>query len=105
MFHHEKHMNCVFVVHYLQSLFFRSPSSENAREKKMTTHVHCQKLGTRWCLRVRTKAIMAANSYKKCMEIRKLVQLYRSRAYGSSLHDSKHVKCCVTLASGLKMAN
>ncbi|XP_068721403.1 uncharacterized protein [Montipora capricornis] len=26
---------------------------------------HCQKLGTRWRLRVRTKAIMAANSYKK----------------------------------------
>ena len=28
-------------------------------------HKHCQKLGTRWRLRVRTKAIMAANSYKK----------------------------------------
>ncbi|XP_068680324.1 tripartite motif-containing protein 2-like [Montipora foliosa] len=27
--------------------------------------IHCQKLGTRWRLRVRTKAIMAANSYKK----------------------------------------
>ena len=26
---------------------------------------HCQKLGTRWRLRLRTKAIMAANSYKK----------------------------------------
>ena len=26
---------------------------------------HCQKLGTRWRLRVRAKAIMAANSYKK----------------------------------------
>ena len=26
---------------------------------------HCQKLGTRWRLRVRTKVIMAANSYKK----------------------------------------
>ena len=26
---------------------------------------HCQKLGTRWRLRVRTKTIMAANSYKK----------------------------------------
>ena len=38
MFHNEKHMNCCFVVNYLQSLFFRSPSSENAREKKMTTH-------------------------------------------------------------------
>ena len=29
------------------------------------TLAHCQKLGTRWRLRVRTKAIMAANSYKK----------------------------------------
>ena len=27
--------------------------------------IHYQKLGTRWRLRVRTKAIMAANSYKK----------------------------------------
>ena len=27
--------------------------------------IHCQKLGTRWWLRVRTKAIMSANSYKK----------------------------------------
>ena len=26
---------------------------------------HCQKLGTGWHLRMRTKAIMAANSYKK----------------------------------------
>ena len=26
---------------------------------------HCQKFGTRWRLRVRTKAIMAAKSYKK----------------------------------------
>ena len=26
---------------------------------------HCQKLGTRWRSRVRTKAIMAENSYKK----------------------------------------
>ena len=27
--------------------------------------VHCQKFGTRWRLRVRTKAIMAAKSYKE----------------------------------------
>ena len=32
-------MNCCFVVYYGQSLFFRSPSSENARETKMTTRV------------------------------------------------------------------
>ena len=39
MFHNGKYMNCCFVVHYEQSLFFRSPSSENARGTKMTTHV------------------------------------------------------------------
>ena len=27
--------------------------------------MHCQKLGTKWRSRVRTKATMAANSYKK----------------------------------------
>ena len=27
--------------------------------------LNCQKLGTKWRLRVRTKATMAANSYKK----------------------------------------
>ena len=55
---------------------------------------HCQKLGTRCRLCVRTKAIMAANSYKK---------MYGDN--GSSVPDSKHVKCCVTFASGLNMAN
>ena len=39
MFHNGKYMNCCFVVHYEQSLFFRSPSSENARDTKMTTRV------------------------------------------------------------------
>ena len=42
MFHNEKYMNCCFVVYYVyygQSLFFRSPSSENARDTKMTTLV------------------------------------------------------------------
>ena len=39
MFHNEKYMNCCFIVHYGQSLFFRSPSSENARDTKMTTRV------------------------------------------------------------------
>ena len=39
MLHNEKYMNYCFVVHYGQSLFFRSPSSENARDTKMTTRV------------------------------------------------------------------
>ena len=39
MLHKEKYMNYCFVVHYGQSLFFRSPSSENARDTKMTTRV------------------------------------------------------------------
>ena len=39
------------IVHNFQGFFVTPP--------------HCQKLGTRWQLRVRTKAIMAANSYKK----------------------------------------
>ena len=39
MFHNEKYMNCSFIVHYRQSLFFRSPSSESARNTKMTTRM------------------------------------------------------------------
>ena len=39
MLHNEKYMTCCFVVYYGQSLFFRSPSSENARDRKMTTRV------------------------------------------------------------------
>ena len=42
MFHNERYMNCCFVVYYVyygQSLFFRSPLSENARDTKMTTLV------------------------------------------------------------------
>ena len=39
MLHNERYMNYCFVVHYGQSLFFRSPSSENARDTKMTTRV------------------------------------------------------------------
>ena len=34
VFHNEKHMNCCFVVHYKQSLFFSFSSSENARDAK-----------------------------------------------------------------------
>ena len=37
----------------------------NPVEAALIFHVHCQKFGTRWRLRVRTKAIMAANPYKK----------------------------------------
>ena len=33
--------------------------------KSVISTIHCQKLGTRWRLRVRTKATMAAKSYKK----------------------------------------
>ena len=39
MLHNERYMNYCFVVHYGQSLFFRSQSSENARDTKMTTRV------------------------------------------------------------------
>ena len=43
----------------------RSDDSRPLLEKSVAQTIHCQKLGTRWRLRVRTKAIMAANSYKK----------------------------------------
>ena len=36
---HNEHVKCCFVVHYGQSLFFCSPSSENAQDTKMTTGV------------------------------------------------------------------
>ena len=42
---------------------FRVSTGEIARDR-MGQH-HCQKFGTRWRLRVRTKAIMAAKSYKE----------------------------------------
>ena len=40
-------------------------SCHNLQYRSKVSWQHCQKLGTRWRLRVRTKAIMAANSYKK----------------------------------------
>ena len=49
---------------------------------------HCQKLGTRWRLRVRTKAIMAANSYKKMygdMETCSNISIMSLRIFGARL--------------------
>ena len=43
--------------------FLNDVKGKNLKLKDHCTHY--QKLGTRWRLRVRTKAIMAANSYKK----------------------------------------
>ena len=45
---------------------------------------------------------MAANSDKKMYGDKETCS---NIAYGSLVPDSKHVKCCVTFASGLKMAN
>ena len=50
--------------------------------------VHCQKLGTRWRLRVRTKATMAANSYKKMYgdkETFSNISIMSSRVFGARL--------------------
>ena len=49
---------------------------------------HCQKLGTRWRLRVRTKATMAANSYKKMYgdnETFSNISIISSRVFGARL--------------------
>ena len=49
---------------------------------------HCQKLGTRWRLRVRTKATMAANSYKKMYgekETFSNISIMSSRVFGTRL--------------------
>ena len=49
---------------------------------------HCQKLGTRWWLRVRTKATMAANSYKKMYgdkETFTYISIMSSRVFGARL--------------------
>ena len=49
---------------------------------------HCQKLGTRWRSRVRTKAIMAANSYKKMYgdkETCSNISILSSRVFGARL--------------------
>ena len=49
---------------------------------------HCQKLGTRWRLRVRTKATMAANSYKKMYgekETFSNISIMSSRVFGARL--------------------
>ena len=37
----------------------------NLKSAERILVMHCQKFGTRWRLRVRTKAIMAAKSYKE----------------------------------------
>ena len=52
------------------------------------TSVHCQKLGTRWRLRLRTKATMAANSYKKMYgdkETFSNISIMSSRVFGARL--------------------
>ena len=49
---------------------------------------HCQKLGTRWRLRLRTKATMAANSYKKMYgdkETFSNISIMSSRVFGARL--------------------
>ena len=49
---------------------------------------HCQKLGTRWRLRVRTKATMAANSHKKMYgdkETFSNTSIMSSRVFGARL--------------------
>ena len=48
----------------------------------------CQKLGTRWRLRVRTKATMAANSYKKMYADKETfsnISIMSSRVFGARL--------------------
>ena len=55
---------------------------------KSSCSVHCQKLGTRWRLRVRTKATMAANSYKKMYgekETFSNISILSSRVFGARL--------------------
>ena len=50
--------------------------------------IHCQKLGTRWRLRVRTKVTMAANSYKKMYgdkETFSNISIMSSRVFGARL--------------------
>ena len=50
--------------------------------------MHCQKLGTRWRLRVRTKATMPANSYKKMYgdkETFSNISIMSSRVFGARL--------------------
>ena len=54
----------------------------------ITFSTHCQKLGTRWRLRVRTKATMAANSYKKMYgdkETFSNISIMSSRVFGARL--------------------
>ena len=49
---------------------------------------HCQKLGTRWRLRVRTKATMASKSYKKIYgdkETFSNISIMSSRVFGARL--------------------
>ena len=50
--------------------------------------LHCQKLGTGWRLRVRSKATMAANSYKKMYgekETFSNISIISSRVFGARL--------------------
>ena len=49
---------------------------------------HCQKFGTRWRLRVRTKAIMAAKSYKEMYENKETfsnISIMSLRVFGARL--------------------
>ena len=53
-----------------------------------TLRAHCQKLGTRWRLRVRIKATMAANSYKKMYGEKETfpnISTMSSRVFGARL--------------------
>ena len=58
------------------------------KQKAEQYYTHCQKLGTRWRLRVRTKATMAANSYKKMYgdnETFSNISIISSRVFGARL--------------------
>ena len=57
-------------------------------QRLLCSQLRCQKLGTRWRLRVRTKAIMAAISYKKMYgdkETCSNISIMSLRAFGARL--------------------
>ena len=74
-------------------MFF--PDAKSSTYKALITVLHYQKLGTRWRLRVRTKATMAANSHKKMYGDKKTflnISIMSSRVFGARLET-----CCVRI--------
>ena len=70
------------------SAAFSTGLFENTFLEDVSICNHFQKLGTRWRLRVRTKAIMAANSYKKMYgdkETCSNISILSSRVFGARL--------------------